>query len=293
MSEDCARVDSAPLVIGITENSNQGRKPAMARKVSIQATHAAGVRAFAAGVTLLCWLGSLVSMSAQQSAASPPSSPSSQPPVALSGSVQSGADPSPTDDEEARTLWSSGRYRLTPNDVIELRFPYVPEFDQTVVVQPDGYVSLRGADDLRVQGRTLPQLRALIVEAYQATLREPIVNIVLKEFEKPYFLVAGEVARPGKYELRGATTLTHALAMAGGSTSSAKTSDVVLFRRFLAEWLEVKQIDVKKMYASRDLSEDPVLQPGDTVFVPKSTLSKIAPLIPRAGIGLYLNPFSR
>jgi polysaccharide export outer membrane protein len=195
-------------------------------------------------------------------------------------------------DAEAQGLWASGRYRLTPNDVIELRFPYVPEFDQSVVVQPDGYISLRGADDLRVQGRTLPQLRTLIVEAYQATLRDPVVNIVLKEFEKPYFLVAGEVARPGKYELRGATTLTQALTIAGGSNAAAKMSDVVLFRRFLAEWLEVKEIDVKKMYASHNLSEDPVLQLGYTVYVPRSGLSKIAPFIPRASIGLYLNPFS-
>jgi hypothetical protein len=59
----------------------------------------------------------------------------------------------------------------------------------------------------------------------------------------------------------------------------------------MTEWLEVKQVDVKKMYASRNLSEDPLLRPGDTIFVPKSVMSKIAPLIPRGGIGLYLNPF--
>ena len=196
-------------------------------------------------------------------------------------------------DPVASALWTGGRYRLTPSDVIELRFPYVSEFDQTVTVQPDGYVSLRVIGDLRVQGRTLPELRALLSEAYAETLREPVVNIVLREFEKPYFIVAGEVARPGKYELRGATTLTQSLVLAGGQTHAAKHSQVVLFRRFSTEWVEVKQVDVKSMYARRDLSEDPLLRPGDTVFVPTSALSKIAPLIPRAGLGLYLNPFSR
>ena len=44
---------------------------------------------------------------------------------------------------------------LLPSDVIELTFPYVPEFDQTITVQPDGYASLRGVGDLRVQSRTL------------------------------------------------------------------------------------------------------------------------------------------
>ena len=39
--------------------------------------------------------------------------------------------------------WSNTRYRLTPSDVLELTFPYVTEFNQTVTVQPDGYVTLR------------------------------------------------------------------------------------------------------------------------------------------------------
>jgi polysaccharide export outer membrane protein len=188
-------------------------------------------------------------------------------------------------------LWTGGRYRITPSDVLELRFPYVPEFDQTVTVQPDGYVSLTAVGDIRVQGRTLPELKELLVEAYHEIMQKPAINIVLKEFEKPYFIVAGEVARPGKFELRGATTLTQGLVLAGGQTGGAKLSQVVLFRRFMTEWLEVKQVDVKKMYASRNLSEDPVLRPGDTIFVPKGTLAKIAPFIPRGALGLYLNPF--
>lgn len=187
--------------------------------------------------------------------------------------------------------WADGRYRLTASDVLDLRFPYVPEFDQTVTVQPDGYVSLRVVGDLRVQGRTLPQLKAMLNEAYSGILREPVVNIILREFEKPYFVVAGEVARPGKYELRSATTLTQGLALAGGQTRSAKHSQVILFRRFSAELLEVKEVDVKKMYATRDLSEDPLVRPGDTVFVPRSVWSKITPFIPVPSWGIYINPF--
>jgi polysaccharide export outer membrane protein len=190
-------------------------------------------------------------------------------------------------------FWTAGRYRLTASDVIELRFPYVPEFDQTVTVQPDGYISLRALGDLRVQGHTLPELREMLNEAYAGILREPVINIILKEFEKPYFIAAGEVAHPGKYELRGATTLTQGLVLAGGQTGSGKHSQVVLFRRFSTDLLEVKQIDVKKMYADRNLSEDPVLRPGDTIFVPKNVLSRIAPFIPRPGLGLYVNPASQ
>lgn len=183
------------------------------------------------------------------------------------------------------------RYRITPTDVIDLTFPYVPEFNQVVTVQPDGYITLKGVGELRAQGRTVPELRLMLIEAYGSILRDPVITIVLKEFEKPYFIATGEVNKPGKFELRGAMSLTQALAVAGGLTQAGKSSEVVLFRRFTEDMLEVKQIDVKKMFARRDLSEDPLVRPGDTLFVPKSTLSRIQRFIPLPQLGLYLNPF--
>jgi polysaccharide export outer membrane protein len=188
--------------------------------------------------------------------------------------------------------WSNGRYRVTPTDVLELTFPSVTEFNQVVSVQPDGYVTLKAVGDVRVQGRTLPELGALVREAYEPILRDPLVTIVLKEFEKPYFVAAGEVKTPGKFELRGATTVTQALAVAGGFTDKAKVSQVVLFRRYSEDLMEVKEINVKKMFSSRKLEEDYVLRPGDTVWVPRTMISKLAPYLPTAGFGIYLNPFN-
>ncbi len=193
--------------------------------------------------------------------------------------------------ESEWTVWTSGRYRITPGDVIELRFPFVPELDQTLSVQPDGYVTLREAGDLRVQGRTLPQLRADVTEAYMPFVRDPVFTAVLKEFEKPYFVAAGEVSKPGRYELRGATTLTQAIAYAGGGTKNAKMSEVVIFRPFTEDAVSVKQIDVKAMFDKRDLSEDPLLRPGDTIFLSKSALGKMEPVLSKISLGIYFNPF--
>jgi len=47
------------------------------------------------------------------------------------------------------------------------------------------------------------------------------------------------------------------------------------------------------MYESRNLSEDPLLRPGDTIFVPKRMLSNLTRFLPTVGIGLYLNPLAR
>lgn len=188
--------------------------------------------------------------------------------------------------------WNGGRYRLMPSDVVEVIFPYVPEFNQVLTVQPDGYLNLRAVGDLSVQGRSLPEIRKMLFDAYEPILKEPVITVVLKEFEKPFFIAAGQVKQPGKFDLRGRTTVTQALAIAGGLSDAAKPSQVILFRRFSAELMEAKQINIKKMLASHDLSEDPILRPGDTLFVPRSLISQLKPFIPVPTMGMYINPLA-
>jgi polysaccharide export outer membrane protein len=181
------------------------------------------------------------------------------------------------------------RYRIEAGDTFDLTFDLSPEFNQTAVaVQPDGFVTLRGIGELRVAGQTIPELTATLHTAYGKILNNPLISVVLKEFEKPYFVADGQVAKPGKYEMHGNMTVTQAIAIAGGFQSSAKHSQVVLFRRVDDQWTEAKLINVKKMENDRDLREDPFLHSGDMLYVPKNVLSKIDRLIPNLNAGTYL-----
>jgi len=181
-------------------------------------------------------------------------------------------------------------YRLSKSDTIEVTFTFSPEFNQSVTIQPDGYISLKGAGSLLAEGRTLPQLRELIAQAYAGTLHAPEITVILKEFDRPYFLASGEVARPGKYELRGDLTVSEAVAVAGGLTQQARHSQVVLFRRISSEIAEAHVVDLKKMLNERDLREDLHLRPGDFVYVPQSRISKIRKYVPTNTMNWYLNP---
>ena len=79
--------------------------------------------------------------------------------------------------------------------------------------------------------------------------------------------------------------------MAGGFTDAAKHSQVLLFRRESDQWTPSRElINVKKMLNSRNLQEDPELQPGDMLFIPKNALSKIKPFLPTSTVGAYYNP---
>ena len=153
-------------------------------------------------------------------------------------------------------------YRLSKSDTVDVNFTFSPDFNQTLTVQPDGFVALKGAGTLLAEGLTIPQMQQAIAYAYRGFLHQPEVTVTLKDFDKPYFLASGEVARPGKYELRGDLTVNEAVAIAGGFTQQARHSQVVLFRRISAYVAESHVIDVKKMLNSHDLREDLHLQPG-------------------------------
>src|ERR1022692_2852646 len=183
------------------------------------------------------------------------------------------------------------RYKLEFGDQFDVSFELSPEFNQAVTVQPDGYITLRGAGDVHVAGQTVPELTETLRRAYGKILNAPLISVVLKDFEKPYFIADGQVGKPGKYELRGDTTLTQAVAMAGGFQDTAKHSQVLLFRVVDSDWVSAKIINVKQMEKEGNLHEDPYLHPGDMVFVPKNRFSKIKPFLPSSSMGAFTSSY--
>ncbi len=176
------------------------------------------------------------------------------------------------------------RYRLCASDVVSVTFPLTPEFNQTVSIQPDGFASLAGAGDVRLEGLTTQESADAVRVAYAQILSDPIVSIDLKDFNKPYFIVSGEVGHPGKFDLRGETSATEAIAIAGGFNDSSKHSQVLLFRRVNNDWSEVKPLNLKRILQGRDVSEDPEVLPGDMLYAayaPRSWASISTAHMPR------------
>jgi len=216
--------------------------------------------------------------------------------AAQSGPASASADATASDKGQASSAAVTGfqernpRYGLRKGDSFDVDFAFSPEFNQTVVVQPDGFITLRGAGSMHVEGQTIPELTETIKRAYAGILHNPVVTVALKDFEKPYFIAAGQVGKPGKYDLRSDLTLVEAVAIAGGFTEKSKHSEVVLFRRVSDQLVEARLFNVKQMLQSRDLSEDAHLRPGDMIFVPQNSISKIQRYLPTTSMGVYADP---
>src|SRR5947209_6997646 len=188
------------------------------------------------------------------------------------------------------TTVTQDRYRLQPGDVLEIQYRYSPEFNQTVTVQPDGYVTLEVGGDLKIAGMTVDQTRQAILKKAAARLQDPIATVILKEFQRPYFVVAGEVAQPGKIEMRERVTAIQAIMLAGGMKESARSSQVVVFRKINSDVAEVKLLNLKNIRRTSDLENDLTLQAGDMVFVPRDKISKIERFMKLASVAAFIAP---
>ncbi len=215
--------------------------------------------------------------------------------IAVRGSAHAQTKPiaesdGPTKEPQAATVpvlqEHDPRYQLRVGDTLDITFRLTPEFNQTVTVQPDGFINLRDLPDLHVAGKTTPEVTEILKKRYSAILHDPEITLVLKDFEKPYFIANGELGHPGKYELRGDTTVLEAIGIAGGINEKSKHSQVLLFRRVSDKWMSVKKLDMKEMLNSGDLTEDLHLHPGDMIYVPKNALSKIRPWVPIPTLGV-------
>jgi protein involved in polysaccharide export with SLBB domain len=168
---------------------------------------------------------------------------------------------------------SAPSYRLTAGDVMDVKFAYNPELNETVTVRPDGRISLQMIGDVQAQTLTPLELAANIDEKYSKVLRHPAVSVIVREFAGQKAYVGGEVVAPGTVELRGGLTSLQAILKTGGLKSSAKLDSVILIRYAGEQQAEARKLNLKRVLEGRET--DPMLSPYDVVFVPRSAIAKV------------------
>lgn len=178
-------------------------------------------------------------------------------------------------------------YQLERSDVLEVKYRYTPEFDQTLTVGPDGRVSLVGLGDLHAAGLTLDKFRHDVEVLSSKKLVKPVVTVTLKEFDKPHVYVEGEVNTPGRVDFRSDISIGDAIAMAGGVKNSGNQSQILVLNRADGK---THVINLKKLVDQHHLEEVDVLNPGDVIYVPQNGLSKVERLAHLGQFGAIYSP---
>lgn len=167
-------------------------------------------------------------------------------------------------------------YRLEIGDRIAVSVLEDPSLNQTVLVRPDGRVTLPLAGTVPAQGRTTEALQSTIRRALARNFVEaPTVTVALVGLGEnripPGFYIVGEVARPGRYALETPVDILQGLALAGGAGAFAASDRIQLRRR--VEGVEtITLFDFDRVADDASTFDFLPLTDGDVIVVPQRGL---------------------
>jgi polysaccharide export outer membrane protein len=158
-------------------------------------------------------------------------------------------------------------YVIGLGDVLDVFVWRNDQLSRTVVVRPDGRISLPLIQDVQAQGLTVVQLKEEITRRFNEHINHPKITIVVSQINSYRVSVLGRVQRPGVYPITGDTTLVEAISAAGGFTEWANKRKITVITH---QGEEEKKITVnyKKIASGKDPSQNIILKRGDTIIVP-------------------------
>ncbi|NMQ20645.1 polysaccharide export protein [Candidatus Competibacter phosphatis] len=144
-------------------------------------------------------------------------------PAALPGVVTSAPATAVT------TVEAPNDYLIGPQDLLKIEVFGVEDLNRSVRVNSRGQIALPLVGLVQAGGLTGEQLAAdIAARLAKDYLQNPQVTIFIEEFTSQRTAVVGAVKTPGVYPLKGRTTLMQVVASAGGTTSVASGTAMVL-----------------------------------------------------------------
>jgi len=184
-------------------------------------------------------------------------------------------------------------YLLGPGDVLKITFWEGAKSTEYIAdVRSDGKISYAFMDDIPVSGRTVGELYEALMEGLKKYIRAPRLEVVVKEYKSKPVLLFGQINKispgpsgPGKYPLKGKTTLLDLIVSAGGPvtgrgstyTGTGQTQVVVGDEGGNADLRNVELLRKGKRYTLNlydvmfkgDASQNVIVDAGDIITVPE------------------------
>jgi polysaccharide export outer membrane protein len=159
-------------------------------------------------------------------------------------------------------------YRIGPSDVLAINVWKDTELTRTVIVRPDGKISLPLVGELAVSGLTASSVQRLIGQRLAEYISSPQVTVMVQEVKSQTYVIIGKVAKSGSFELGKPTTVLEAIAIAGGLLDFAKPGKVKIIRHRDGGQSETLYFDYNKVIKGKNTEQNVELQNGDTIVVP-------------------------
>jgi polysaccharide export outer membrane protein len=172
-------------------------------------------RVWRRAASLLLGLAALVSAGLGQAPTAPLGPPSGAAPASgtsVKGGIERIPDASPREDDS---------YRIGPGDLLDVRVYGRAELTREVRVTNEGRIRLPFLDEVQVACQTEAELSEKIATQYRKYLRDPQVDVFVREYKSQPVSVIGSVMQPGRFQLQRRVRLLELLTFAGGPGGSA------------------------------------------------------------------------
>lgn len=182
--------------------------------------------------------------------------------LCVQGATQNGLGSTTTAVKE-NSPSAESELKIGPGDLLEVRVYGAPELSGSLRVSGLGDISMPLIGSVKIAGLTAEQAQSQVQQRFLSGgfLRDPQVNILIKEFATQGISVLGEVVHPGIYPLLGSPRLLDAIAAAGGTTVRAGKTVIVTHREAPAS-SQIVTLDAKDTQ-----QQNIALQRGDSVIV--------------------------
>jgi polysaccharide biosynthesis/export protein len=161
---------------------------------------------------------------------------------------------------------SSNSYILGATDVITVTVLKETTLSSSLLVRPDGMITMPLVGELKAAGLTPLQLSQDIATKLKKYIQDPDVSVVLTAINSKKIYVMGEVTRIGPVDLTPGMTLLEAIASASGLTQYANTRKMYILRDEDGKHTKIPLSYRKALKGDSDLNL--TLMPGDTIVVP-------------------------
>ena len=158
-------------------------------------------------------------------------------------------------------------YLIGPEDVLEINVWKNTDLSKTVIVRPDGMITLPLVGEFRVWGRTPSKVREMISERLKEYKNIPEVTVTVVQVNSYYIFVLGEVRNPGKYQVKSYTSVLQVVALAGGFSEWANKNDMLILRKNLNGPDQKIKVRYKDILGLENSKPDELLHPGDTLII--------------------------
>lgn len=176
------------------------------------------------------------------------------------------ADSGAPTDPNKPAVYDPSSYVIGADDQLKISVWHEPDLSLTVVVRPDGMITLPLLNDVGAAGLKPSELQFRLTEKLKPFVNEPQVTVIVETIRSRKVFLAGAGIKPGSFPLGGRMTALELIVQGGGLGPFAKTKSIYVLRVVNGQQTRIP-FNYKNALSGKP-SSDVYLEPGDILVVP-------------------------